>query len=48
MYEECFHFAYLDPLFGLGVFDKNKQSEISEILRNKITFNSNSSNEKSE
>ena len=37
MYDECFRLAsFLDPNYGPGFFDKDKQSEINEILRNSI------------
>ena len=45
MYEECFR---LDPQFGPNVLDKDKQAEISEILRNTIKLNSNSDYDKCE
>ena len=40
MYDEFFRLAtFLDPNYGPGFFDKDKQSEINEILRNIIKLN---------
>jgi hypothetical protein len=46
MYDECFRLAtFLDPNYGPGFFDKCKQSEINEILRNIIKLNSSNPDE---
>jgi len=46
MYDECFRLAtFLDPNYGPGFFHKDKQAEISEILRNIIKLNSSNTEE---